>query len=235
MTSTLEPPPEDPAALGGFPRIQLRGRGLYRLFRHRDPATGRPRQPFFFASAPEGGGGRYDLPSPDGACYLARSRAGAWLETFRSTYLARADLRRYRLLATRPPYSLRAADLLDPAGRAYGVTGEIHVTTDYRLTRRWAERLHQAGVRALHGKVRHDPALEERSVTLLNEAGEHLPYGWRWWTQVSRLLDEEELIGEVARRYGYQILAVPYDVETRPAGPPDRGSGPARRQGGLDE
>lgn len=211
-------PPPDPRELRHFPQPQPPiGPGrpeLHRIYRHRDPATGRVRAPFFFASAPAAGGGRYDLPAPDGACYTALSAVGAWLEVFRTTAIVAAeDLRTRRLLRTRPPRRIQTADLLSPRARSLGITGEIHTTSDYTLTRRWASQLHRAGFRAVLGKVRHDPALRQRSLTLFDAAGEHGPYGWRWRTSVEDLRTDRDLLNEVAA-YGFRILERPVDVDT---------------------
>jgi hypothetical protein len=217
---SLPPPPRSADDLVGFPRPEPPvGPGkppLWRIFLHRDPQTGQVRQPFYFASAPAGAapGGRYDLPAPDGACYLALSGIGAWLEVFRGTRLvARDDLRRRRLLTTRPPRRVAAADLLAKRATGFGITGDIHTCDDYSLTRAWATRLHQAGFRALLGKVRHDPGLHERSLTLLDRAGQHAPYDWRWHEHITPLTEDGELIA-VAQAYGYRVLDPPHDVVT---------------------
>jgi hypothetical protein len=209
----LEPPPDDPRALAAFPaRVVAAGPGgqpLYRMFRHRDPTTGAVRSPFFFTSA---GGGRYDLPAPSGTCYLATTPLGAWLETFRNVgTVALEDVQSRRLLATRPPRPIRAANLLAAAARRFGLTAEIHTTADYGLTRRWAERLHAARFRALWGQVRHDPTLRHRSLTLFDQAGAHTPFGWRWVQQVDRIDEDRRLMRMVAAR-GFRIVEIPYDV-----------------------
>ncbi|HEX9700401.1 MAG TPA: RES family NAD+ phosphorylase [Acidobacteriota bacterium] len=217
----LSLPPEDAEDLRSFPQPEpLVGPGrpdLFRIFRHRDPETGQTRGPFHFASCPganDAPGGRYDLPAPAGACYLALSPIGAWLEVFRTTRIvASDDVRRRRLLATRPPRRIRTADLLAKKARAYGVTGEIHTHDDHSLPRAWAMRLHEAGFRALLGKVRHDPGLHERSLTLLDVAGEHEPYGWRWHADARPLHDAGELLSRV-QEYGYRVLTPPHDVVT---------------------
>ena len=214
----LTPPPDDPAALAGFPRRQLRGTRLFRLLLHRDPQTSELRHPFFFSSAAEASplGGRYDLPAPHGSCYLAEAAVAAWLETFRGTLVVdRGDLRRRRLLATRVPRSLPAANLSAPAARGFGITGEIHTAADYRLPRRWAHRLQQAGARALSGKVRHDPGVEHGSVTLFDATGAHDPYGWRWRLELTRPDEDRELLAAAAR-YGFTVADPPYDVTTLP-------------------
>lgn len=184
---------------------------------HRDPETAEPRHCFWFGSAtviPDTPGGRYDLQPPDGACYLALSAIGAWLEVFRCTLIvASEDVRRRRLLSTRPPRRIRTADLLSPKARGYGVTGDIHTHADRSLTRAWARRLHDAGFRGLLGKIKHDPALRERSLTLLDAAGGHEPFGWRWLRRIESLHDADGLISTVAS-YGYRVLEPPHDVVT---------------------
>lgn len=217
----LSRPPRHPGGLRDFPQPDPPvGPGrpdLFRIFRHRDMETGEKRGPFYFASAPiapAGPGGRYDLPDPDGACYLALSPIGAWLEVFRTTRIvASEDVRRRRLLSTRPPHRIRTADLLAPSARGYGLTGDLHTHDDYSLTRAWAKRLYDAGFRALLGKVRHDPGLRERSLTLLDRSGEHEPYGWRWRTDVRRLHQVTTLLSTV-EEYGYRVLESPFDVAT---------------------
>ncbi len=221
----LDPPPNDAAQLAGFPALPADASRpmLHRVFRPRDPATGRARGPFFFASAqPEDGtGGRFDLPAPYGSCYLSTTPSGAWLEVFRGTALvALPDVRARRLLTTRPPRPLRAADLTAKAARGFGVTLDVSTGDDYALPRRWAARLREAGFRALHSVLRHDPSGQARSVTLLDAAGEHAPYGWRWRTSVARLETEVDLLTAV-RAFGSGIADVPYDVPI--SDPPSRG------------
>ncbi|MDP9397090.1 MAG: RES family NAD+ phosphorylase [Actinomycetota bacterium] len=187
---------------------------LHRIFRWRDPWTGEEREPFFFASAAtaDSTGGRYDLPLPHGACYCADTKAGAWLETFRSVGLvALPDVQARRLLTTRPPRPIRAADLLAAGARRYGVTNDIHTGDDYGVPRQWALRLFQAGFRALRGRIRHDPTGRSVSVTLLDAAGGHQPFGWRWRRQISRLEDDVDLLVAL-RRYGTGIAGLPIDV-----------------------
>lgn len=187
---------------------------MHRIFRARDPDTGEPRDPFFFASAApdDPGGGRFDLPEPDGACYFATSAVGAWLEVFRTTPLvALPDLRARRLLTTRPPRPVRTADLTAKASRAFGITLDVSTGDDYSVSRRWATRLRQAGFRALQTVLRHDPSGRTRSVTLLDTGGAHAPFGWRWRTDVSRLDTDVELVTAV-HAFGIGVADVPYDV-----------------------
>lgn len=130
--------------------------------RHR--AGTRRRLPFFFGSAIDASGGRYDLPPPAGSCYRATGRAGALLVVFRSGIVPVRDLRARRLCTTVVPRPVRAADLLAAWPRALGMTAEIHTCADYRLPRAWAQGLNQAGFPALWGQARHDPTLRQRTV-----------------------------------------------------------------------
>lgn len=215
----LDPPPDDPAALARFPARRPPvgpGRPLHRVFRHRDAATGRARRPFFFASAPAAGsGGRYDPLVPLGACYLAPQKAAAFLEVFRMLVVPLEDLRARRLCTTEAPRSVPTADLLAARARSFGVTAEIHTTADRHLTQAWAQRLYETGFRALWGQARHDPTLRQRIVALLDRAGEHQPFGWRWRTEIGRLESDAEL-ATALRRFGYRIVEIPWDVAIHP-------------------
>lgn len=81
------------------------------------------------------------------------------------------------------------------------------------LTRAWAQRLYDAGFRGLLGKVRHDPVLQERSLTLLDRAGGHEPFGWRWLRRIEPLHEVDGLMATVSS-YGFRVLEPPHDVVT---------------------
>lgn len=70
--------PPAPHILTRLAKATLAGRQLHRVYRT-DRAG-----PWWFASVPAEPrhGGRFDLPAPDGACYLATNSAGAVLEAF---------------------------------------------------------------------------------------------------------------------------------------------------------
>jgi len=193
------------------------GSTLYRIYRSRDPQTGDERTPFFFASIPTDtgrAGGRYDLPLPHGSCYFGFSEVGAWLEVFRHVGVVDlADVRARRLCVTEPPLPVRTADLLARRAGRFGITGAIHAMDDYDLPRRWAKALFEAGFRSLHGKISHDPALEEESATLFDDAGAHAPYGWTWTTTITRLDTDFELLKKIVA-LGVRFAEPPYDVET---------------------
>lgn len=214
----LAAPPPD--GLERFPHRPVAGQQLHRLYRHTDPATGSPRTPWWFACAdarrPQAGG-RYDLQPPAGACYLATSAVAAALETFGPlTAIPRSELvARRRVEVVAPAGAPPAADLAVPAARGYGVTGEIHTSPDRALTRSWAEALYAAGWRALHGIPRHDPAQTLRTVTLLDEAGAHLPYGDQGWAGEQHTVHDDAALAADVARYGVRVFADLHEPDIR--------------------
>lgn len=204
----LAPPPADASTLHPFPAARLeRGQAVHRIHL-------RIHDPFFFRSL-SAEGGRYDLERPNGACYLADTAVGAWLEVFRHAMsVDLAELRDRRLARITTPRTLGLADLTAPGARGFGVTGEIHTIDDYTLPRAWASALHSAGWRGLAGKARHDPALHEGTVTLLDQEGAHEPFGEHWPFDLHELADNWALHDEM-RTYGYVIvMPIPHDVPT---------------------
>ena len=180
----------DPPASGrlrALPRLALSGKTLFRVFRRSRPA------PWFFAALPEGfdtdaAAGRFDLPLPDGACYLAISVDGAVLEAlqgFGEGLLPESELRARACAEVHVPDSAPgAAALTDRVARGVGVTQALWASPDRSRTQRWAAALHRAGWQALHVGVQHDPTGKLRSVALFDRAGVHAPYGddeaWVW-------------------------------------------------------
>lgn len=203
--------PPDPAAVSGFPgRWLIQGDVLYRIHWRTYGA-------FWFSSLPDGEG-RYDLPSPHGACYTARSSAGAWLERFQTdTTVDLAELRQHRLARITTPVDLNLADLAASLARGFGVTGDIHVmdSDEYRLPRAWAAALHGVGWRGLEGRARHDPALGERTVTIFDGEGAHAPFDDEWRCVNREVATDWDLHDEMRQRFGYVVaMPVPQDVVT---------------------
>ena len=204
--------PPDPAELDGFPARSLNeGRTIYRLHPR---ALG----PFWFASTPEDGpgGNRFDLVPPRGASYWALEPVIAVLET-----LARRPVRlipgelidRFSLTAAPLPRALeRVANLPVKAARRFGLTAEIHTTTNRRLTRAWSAALDRAGFPAVLALPRHDVTGRHRTLTLWGLAGEHPPYGWDWQTTAS----EGGTVAADLRRWGITVVPIPFDVPVVP-------------------
>lgn len=75
------------------------------------------------------------------------------------------------------------------------------------MTQRWARALRRAGWLALWTGTQHDPTGRSRSVTLFDEAGEHIPYGDAGWAgEVAPLANNNAILGGLAH-YGIQVLA----------------------------
>lgn len=204
-------PQLDPPAvttLGRLPTRELVGVVLHRVFLSRRPS------PWWFSGVPAGadpdGFGRFDLPRPDGACYLATSPVAAALETFQHLVgglLPDAELRRRsRVEVLAPPSTPLAANLTAAQARGAGVTYELFSSGDRALSQRWAAGLRRAGFRALVQGVRHDPTGRLRAVTLFDLAGDHAPYDDdAGWAGERKDLHTDAALRTALARYGVQV------------------------------
>lgn len=196
-----EPPP--PAALSRLPERRIAGQVLHRVFRRRD------RQPWWFSSVgpkenPDDCG-RFDLPPPDGACYLGTSKTAAALEAFQDFgegLLPDAELRaRARAEVEAPRDVPAAAGLTSEKARGAGVTAALWSGSTRSRTQAWTVALRRAGWRALYHGIQHDPSGRLRAVTLLDTAGAHPPYDdpAGWAPSTHGLHDDEDLLRRLAR------------------------------------
>jgi hypothetical protein len=119
--------------------------------------------------------GRFDLPEPDGTCYLATDELSALLEVVgpdleggavSSRLLQERSLRRLRL-----PGEQHLSDLTSREAIHFGITAEIGTITPYGCPQAWAARLRAAGSLGLLYWARHDPARKE-AVALFGPHGE---------------------------------------------------------------
>lgn len=143
---------------------------------------------WWFASAgagPRMAGGRFDLPPPNGSCYLATTRATAVLEALQDDF--GGGLVPSSALGTRVVSSLvaptglpQAAHLTSRRALAAGVTVGVWADRNRALTRAWAGELHGAGRQAIHHGAQHDPTGRGRAVTLFDRLGSHRPWGDAW-------------------------------------------------------
>ncbi len=187
----------------GLPLRPIAGMRLHRV-------VARTRGPWWFASTPGGGvGGRFDLPAPDGACYLSTSAVGAVLEVFSDLHGGRlpvTELRaRCRIEVIAPLLSPPAADLAAARARGVGVTAALWAGQDRALTQRWARALFRAGWRALHTGLQHDPRGRLRGVTLLDQAGEHLPWDDVGWQHTTHRIDDDQALMQGLDRFGITV------------------------------
>lgn len=166
--SGLAWPPDDPSALETFPMTRRLPRSLHRVS---------DRSGTWWYSSRPGGGGRFDLPAPEGTCYLADDLDAALGEKLlrRPKKLVPAErlreLLHSRITLLRP---LVLANLTSTRATGLGVNAEIHTTLDYAKPWAWAERLRQAGFRGLRYAARSDPSLAARCVALFGGAGLHV-------------------------------------------------------------
>jgi hypothetical protein len=198
-----DPPPA--ATLSQLPKVALSGKVLHRMF------SVRRTSPWWFASLISGQdpdtAGRFDLPVPWGSCYLATTKVAAALEPMQHfSLIPVAELVNRRIATvTVPPGSPAAAGLGSPRARGIGVTAELWAGRDRPRTQSWALALVQAGWRALHHGVSHDPSGRLRGVTLFDAAGDHPPFGdTRWVPVISGAGDDAELRAGL-ERYGIEI------------------------------
>lgn len=206
----LRPPP---ASLAGFPprRTSASLRTLYRIFWHRDLATGVENSPWRFSTLP-GGDGRFDVPAPNGTCYWSSRRYGAWVEVFRGVRAVDVSDARARRMWTGNAPVLRLANLLAPKAYSYGVTAAISTQPDYRLPQQWAEALRQSGFDGLVGSCSHDPGSNALSVAVFGKAGTPRTQP-RWKTRSARIENDSALLRELAR-LGVYVMPVPFNVPT---------------------
>lgn len=204
----LDEPPT-PAELERLPGRRLAGRVLYRVYRRARSS------PWWFASRLPGtaAGNPFDLPTPDGTCYLATSREGAVLEAFqefgRGLIPAEELAGRSIAVVTAPPGALRGAFLTATRARAAGVTAALWAGGDRHLTQRWAMALRRAGWRALLAGLQHDPSGRLRGVALFDTAGADMPYGDEAWRHEDQTLADDAGLAADLQRYGIRILAGP--------------------------
>lgn len=196
---------EPPEHLLGFPHAEPVGE-LHRLSEF--PGA------WWFASTDgtddTGVGGRFDLPAPNGTCYLADSLGGAVVEKLlrapvKVVVAERLDELFHTVVAVRrmPP----VADLAARRATGFGLNAEIHTTLDYGRTRRWAVALHGAGFRGLRHRLRGDVTQRLAGWALFGTAGlrHRAPNGM---TTSVRRLDRLE-VEQVLDRLGVEVRPIP--------------------------
>lgn len=173
--------------------------------------------PFWFGSLPEDvdGGNRFDLAPPRGSSYWAMSPVVAVLETLVRrpvTMIPTEQLQRFSFTSVGLPRRLiDVANLPVKAARRFGLTAEIHTTTDRHATRAWARALDAAGCAGVIALPRHDVTGRHRSLTLFGAAGEHEPWGWRWKPTTGPL---PLSVASELTTWGIRVVPIPFDVET---------------------
>ena len=215
---------DPPADLTGFPQaVWPAGKRAHRVYRQTDPLTGAPRTPLFFASGTGAAHqGHWDLPEPEGSCYLADDPIVCVLEVL-APDLPRGSpprlaseawlrqRRRVELVASRdlPGH----ADLEADEASGFGVAGDLHTTDDRALTQRWAAELRRYGQTGVRAHARTPPAGDAGSWTLFGPAGPAStpPNPGLEIGPPAPLQDDAALLRRLAQ-HGVEVLPIPNDV-----------------------
>lgn len=207
------PPPPGREALRGFPARTLRASQT--LFRIHRAGLG----PWWFGSSGEL---RFDLPSPQGTCYLALHPIGAFIEVFEATQtIPLAELDARRIARTAPPANVRLANTTVRRALAFGCPLTIGASERYERTQPWARAFAAAGFDGILYRLSHDPRAQELGVALFGQEGE--PPDPPVWTSEPIGPD---LIGVARRRFGFRFAEHVLELAEGPW--PARGA-PGRR------
>jgi RES domain len=123
--------------------------------------------------------GRFDLPAPDGTCYLAEDLAAGGAESLREVGVTAAQAQRAaneRNLSQMPLdrwYGKRIADFTAPTIRRHGLPVDI-AALDRSVARPWALAARRGGFYGILYRLREDPE-RRRGLALFHDAGEYAP------------------------------------------------------------
>jgi hypothetical protein len=131
------------------------------------------RHPWHFSAADPERPRCFDLPHPDGTCYLAEEDLGAFVEALQGSgsAIALAEIAVRSLSRLSVPTVVSLADCTESAAAAFGVTAELHASPDRQLTQGWARAFMDAGFHGIRYFVRHDPAQRQVGIALFGRAG----------------------------------------------------------------
>lgn len=170
--------------------------------------------PWWFSSSMEG---RFDLPAPNGTCYLASTREAATRERIGPDIAAKGRvaisvLKDRVVSALALPQGVRAANLdSDRAMDRYRVTGELTVMTPHEMTQAWAVALHAAGFGGVSGRLRFTVSPHHHGLALFGDGGPRPD-----WHADPR----PESLVVVARRMSISIVRPPDDDQLTIVFPP---------------
>ncbi len=141
-----------------------------------------------------------------GACYLAETAVAGLLEVFKGVrVIDDADVRARAHFSVTLDRPLRLADVGAAGANAFGVNGEIHSTTDYALTQRWASAFALAGFAGVRYLCRSDPGMKLVAYALFDHAGGAPPGCWPDGSD--RPIGDEVL--QEAERFGLIVRPAP--------------------------
>ena len=207
MTSVPSGLGDPPSDLHGFPAADPVTR-LHRLSEW--PGS------WWFSSveADDAPGGRFDLTTPLGTCYLVEDDLrGALIEKLlrlptKVVVAERLQELFHTVVTVRS--SPATADLTAAAATGFGVNAELHTTTDYARPRRWARALRHAGWRGVRHRLRGDPSQALAGRALFGAAGLHrrAPAGMRTSAQP---LDTDRAV-RLLTELGVEVRPIPAQV-----------------------
>jgi RES domain len=184
----------------GFPRRTLKAdREIYRVHRCDLDA-------WWFSCD---GSARFDpVGTGLGACYLAESPLGAWVEVFRKKMmLAEAEVQGRALLSVRLGRNLKLADLTSRRALQFGVTASLGADQDYTASQAFAVDAVESGLDGLRYLVRHDPAQKLYGLALFAPAGVVIDEAL--WPPGRGGPIPDDLGDEAARLFGYRVMPTP--------------------------
>jgi hypothetical protein len=190
-----------------FPHVDFPREPMFRCHRWRPESPDGGCWSFHAVSAPDGVGGRFDLPSPMGTCYWASTALSAARERLgRAGDLVAAD-EVADVVVTRARVGAGvAADVLDVDAPRRGVITELSVTTDYPLSRRWAVAFSEAGFDG----IRYQPRFSsDRAYALAVFGGEGVP------SSAPAIIDSIPT-RDVLVEHGYTLLPIPRSADLGP-------------------
>lgn len=197
-------PPADPLALKDFPQRKLSPE--VRLFR----VVKRGRGPWWFGSSMQG---RFDLPEPDGTCYLAADELSALLEVLASeregAMISMEFFERRGIRELQVPQEVTLSDTTSRRASGFGITAEIGAIVPYERPQAWAASLFQAGFLGIVYWLRHDPSRAE-GIALFGPRGER-----KHWKRGRERPVSAVLIQRLQTEYGIEVVPVPTSRQLR--------------------
>jgi len=202
MTADDQPALAAPTrTLSGFPAAVLdKGQSVARSHAVANAA-------WWFASAPASGGGRFDLDSPLGTCYVADNVEVAVRERLRETIVASGVVspvlaERFAVSVFPMPRAWRCAHIGLAKAARFGVTRELATLTpsQYPLSREWAAALAKAGFEGIRYGARFTPGQANAWALFGRAGGAETP---------PPVIDEVIPGPEACRKAGFRVVPIP--------------------------
>lgn len=137
-----------------------------------------------------------------GTCYASAIPIGAFIEHFQGLSVIDArDIASRRWSELYLPNDCRLADCTSRKGLGFGVTAEIHSSTDFSTTQKWAADFLEAEFDGIRYFARHDPQQDLVSYALFGAAGARPLFG----PSDIRAL-EPRLLADAERLFGISVF-----------------------------